>query len=149
MQRNIGETDMMTFIKEYWKSSLLGALGALLLLYIGLLIYDGLTPERNTRSSRCKRLQHRKTLTTRCSTWRTLARERMARRSAHPTAKDQTRAYQGKYPPKPCTEEHRPHPPHRRYHSCTTTTPNRCQDAPYTATAENGCCRNILRDTRW
>ena len=35
---------MMTFIKEFWKSSLLGALGALLLLYIGLLIYDGLTP---------------------------------------------------------------------------------------------------------
>ncbi len=34
---------MMTFIKEFWKSSLLGALGALLLLYIGLLIYDGLT----------------------------------------------------------------------------------------------------------
>ncbi len=35
---------MMEFVKDYWKSSLLGALGALVLLYIGLFIYDGLTP---------------------------------------------------------------------------------------------------------
>ena len=35
---------MMTFIKDYWKSSLLGALGALVLLYIGLFIFDRLTP---------------------------------------------------------------------------------------------------------
>ena len=34
----------MTFIKGFWKSSLLGALSALVLLYIGTLIYNGLPP---------------------------------------------------------------------------------------------------------
>ena len=37
---------MLAFIKDYWKSSLLGALCALVLLYIGILIYDGLNPSR-------------------------------------------------------------------------------------------------------
>lgn len=58
MQQNKGETDMMTFVKEYWKSSLLGALGALVLLCIGLPIYDRLTsdttqevPDRDTHNA--------------------------------------------------------------------------------------------------
>ena len=35
---------MIAFIKDFWKSFLLGALGALVLLYIGLFVYDRLTP---------------------------------------------------------------------------------------------------------
>lgn len=34
----------MTFVKDFWRSFVLGAFGALVLLYIGLIIYNGLTP---------------------------------------------------------------------------------------------------------
>jgi hypothetical protein len=127
---------MMEFVKDYWKSSLLGALGALVLLYIGLFIYDGLTPSATQEVVDTDTHNAAKPPPS------------GARLAARIYPSNQTRAYQDKYPPKPCTEEHWTYPPHYMCHSCTTT-PNRCQDAPYTATAENGCCRNILRDTRW